>query len=65
VNTSFVGRGLSAASPEVEVDLCPICGVSGSEACVEEDGQYVLDHWGRLSTLTADPDGTAKTRAAA
>jgi len=65
MDTSFVGRGLSAAVPEVEVDLCPICGVSGGELCVEEDGQYVLDHWGRSLTLTADPDGTAEMGAAA
>ena len=63
MNTSLVGHGLSAALSEV--DLCPICGVSGGEACVEEDGQYVLDHWGRSASLTADPDGTAETRAAA
>ena len=63
--SSLVGRGMSAAVPEVEVDLCPICGVSGGELCVEEDGQYVLDHWGRSFTLTANPDDTTEMRAAA
>ena len=56
---------MSAAVPEVEVDMCPICGVSGVELCVEEDGQYVLDHWGRSFTLTADPDATAEMGAVA
>ena len=51
---------MSAAVPEVEVDLCPICGVSGGELCVEEDGQYVLDHWGRSFTPIADPDAAAE-----
>jgi hypothetical protein len=36
------------------VDLCPICGASGGELCVEEDGQFVLDHFGRPSELGAD-----------
>ena len=65
MSRSLVGRGVSAAGPEVEVDLCPICGVSGGELCVEEDGQYVLDHWCRSFTLTANPDGTAEIEAAA
>ena len=65
MSTSLVICGLSVAVPEVEVDLCPICGVSGGELCVEEDGQYVLDHWGRPFTLTADPDGTAEMGAVA
>ena len=65
MSRSFIGRGVSAAVPEVEVDLCPICGVSGGELCVEEDGQYVLDHWGRSFTLTADREDTAEMRTAA
>ena len=65
MSTSSAGHGMSAAAPEDEVDLCPICGVSGGELCVEEDGQYVLDHWGRSFTLTADPDATAEMGAAA
>jgi hypothetical protein len=65
MNTFVVGgRGLIAAMPEVEVDLCPICDVSGGDLCVEEDGQYVLGHWGRSSTLAADPDATAEMGAA-
>jgi hypothetical protein len=36
---------------ETEVDLCPVCGASGMEWCAEEDGQTVLDHWGRPATL--------------
>ena len=65
MSRSLVGRDVIAAVAEVEVDLCPICGVSGGELCVEEDGQYVLDHWGRSFTLTADPDATAEMGAAA
>ena len=37
---------------ENDFDLCPICGAAGSALCIEEDGQYVLDHWGRV---TPDP----------
>ncbi len=65
MSTSLVDRGVSITVPEVEVDLCSICGVSGGELCVEEDGQYVLDHWGRSVTLTADPDAAAERGAAA
>ena len=65
MSKSLVGRGMSAAVPVVEVDLCPICGVAGGDLCVEEDGQYVLDHWGRSFTPTTDPDAPAETGAAA
>ena len=65
MSTSSAGHSMSAAALEDEVDLCPICGVSGGELCVEEDGQYVLDHWGRSFTLTADPDGAAEMQAVA
>jgi hypothetical protein len=37
---------------ENDLDLCPICGAGGMELCVEEDGQTVLDHWGRPATWT-------------
>ena len=65
MSRSSVGRGVITAEPEVEVDLCPICGVAGGALCVEEDGQYVLDHWGRSFTPTADPDATAEMGAVA
>jgi hypothetical protein len=37
---------------ENDLDLCPICGAAGMELCAEEDGQTVLDHWGRPATCT-------------
>jgi hypothetical protein len=45
-------------------DLCPICGASGGELCVEEDGQLVLDHWGRPEGSLAS-EGSAESAAAA
>jgi hypothetical protein len=34
------------------LDICPICGAVGVELCTEEDGQTVLDHWGRSASCT-------------
>ena len=43
--------GVEGSGP-LPAGLCPVCGAVGGEPCVEEDGQYVLDHWGRV---TPDP----------
>jgi hypothetical protein len=47
-----------------EINVCPVCGATGAELCAEEDGQYVLDHWGRPGIWLSTPDETA-TRVAA
>ena len=44
---------------EKDLDLCPICGAVGMELCAEEDGQTVLDHFGRPAQLTRGTDGAA------
>ena len=46
---------------QVVADLCPICGAAGLELCAEEDGQYVLDHWGRPAEVARGIDGVALT----
>ena len=46
---------------EKDLDLCPICGAAGTALCIEEDGQYVLDHWGRPAQLPRGIDGAALT----
>jgi hypothetical protein len=44
---------------EKDLDLCPICGAVGMELCAEEDGQTVLDHFGRPAQLTRGTDRAA------
>jgi hypothetical protein len=44
---------------EKDLDLCPICGAAGTALCIEEDGQYVLDHWGRPAQLIRGSDRAA------
>ena len=44
---------------EKDLDLCPICGAVGLELCAEEDGQTVLDHFGRPAQLIRGTDRAA------
>ena len=44
---------------EKHLGLCPICGAVGMELCAEEDGQTVLDHFGRPAQLTRGTDRAA------
>ena len=44
---------------ENDLDLCPICGAVGIELCAEEDGQTVLDHFGRPAELISGSDRAA------
>jgi hypothetical protein len=46
---------MAATLYDSAADVCPICGASGMAPCAEEDGQYVLDHWGRLP-MDAPPE---------
>ena len=46
---------------QVVADLCPVCAAAGLELCAEEDGQYVLDHWGRPAELPRGTDRAALT----
>ncbi len=47
---------------EKDLDLCPICGAAGTALCIEDDGQYVLDHWGRSAEVARGIDGVALTK---
>jgi hypothetical protein len=49
---------------QVVADLCPVCGAAGLELCAEEDGQYVLDHWGRPVELSGGTDRAALSNVA-
>jgi hypothetical protein len=44
---------------ENDLDLCPICGAVGMELCAEDDGQTVLDHFGRPAELIRGSDRAA------